>query len=115
MIDASEGKLAVGDRLLRGRLERDADNFSMNQALCEGVVDNRRNFAASRGRALGQVVGTEPEDAVKSIEAKRDLGHADALVLDDEVADGDRVGVFLPREESRAVEDFLQHGKKHGR
>ena len=79
----------------------------MDQALCEGVVDDSRDLAPRRGRVRRQADGAEPQNAIDATEAQRDLSHADTLVLDNEAANGDRVGVLLPKEEARAISNSL--------
>lgn len=107
VVDPAERELAIGNRLLRGGLEGHPEDLGVDQALDEGIVDNSRDLAPRRGRVRRQADGAEPEDAIDPTEAQRDLSYADTLVLDNETANGDRVGVLLPKEEARAISNSL--------
>ena len=51
VVDLSKPKLAVGDRLLQGQVERDLDDLHVDQGLREWIVD----------------VGTQPAKVVPSV------------------------------------------------
>ena len=107
VVDAAKRELAVGDRLRRGGLERDANEVRANGAGGERSVDDGGNLATRRRRAFSQVDGADTEDAVIARESGGPAGNANTLILDDEAANGHGVRVLLPREAARAVGDRL--------
>ena len=62
---------------------------------------------------MSEVYGANPKDAINAVKPERYLSHSNALVLDDEVPDGNRIYELLSEEQARAVDDFLEAQRAH--